>query len=80
MTKIQKYNYSLHAVSSVFMKLFFFVNHFSQFFSVKHSCSVRIKLLGKNTRILTYNDFSEILYEEAEREVDKGYVTKTAHF
>jgi len=26
------------------------------------------------------SDFSEILYEEAERHVDKGYMTKTANF
>ena len=26
------------------------------------------------------SDFSEILYEEAERHVDKGYMTKTAFF
>jgi len=26
------------------------------------------------------SDFSEILYEEAERYVDKGYMTKTANF
>jgi len=26
------------------------------------------------------SDFSEILYEEAERHVDKGYMTETANF
>jgi len=26
------------------------------------------------------SDFSEILYAEAERHVDKGYMTKTANF
>jgi len=26
------------------------------------------------------SDFSEILYEEAERHVDKGYTTKIANF
>ena len=26
------------------------------------------------------SDFSKILYEEAERHVDKGYMTKTANF
>jgi len=26
------------------------------------------------------SDFSEISYEEAERQVDKGYMTKTANF
>ena len=27
-----------------------------------------------------FSDFSEILYEEAERHVDKGYMTKTANY
>ena len=27
-----------------------------------------------------FSDFGEILYEEAERYVDEGYVTKTANF
>ena len=26
------------------------------------------------------SDFSKILYEEAEQQVDKRYMTKTAHF
>ena len=28
----------------------------------------------------TLSDFNEILYEEAERHVDKGYMKKTANF
>jgi len=27
-----------------------------------------------------FSDFSKILYEEAERHVEKGYMTKTANF
>ena len=35
---------------------------------------------GNSLLINRLSDFSEILYEEAERHVDKGYMTKTANF
>ena len=35
-----------------------------------------IDIFGHNS----LTDFSEILYEEAERYVDEGYITKTANF
>ena len=49
-------------------------------FSFRHVAFVGMP--AQEIRHITFpmSDFSDILYEEAERHVDKGYMTKTATF